>query len=540
MFRFGFFEKLSIGNKIRLGFGLTSLLFLTVVLQYHLTVFRTLSSYEDLLSVYEAQKYHSLNIHRYMLEARRSEKDFLTRKGFEYVKRVKKHVDMVAEEAAALSPIEQRVTGAHVAERIGRYMQDYHVSFLNIVEAWEIKGLDHESGLQGRFRTTIHQVETKAKGLKTGALYLTLLQIRRGEKDLGLRRSTQYVERVRELGHRFLAQLAASSLDAQTKDAATRGMEDYLRQFDGYAEQVLANQDVNGGMGEFRDIAHDLEGLLRAHYVPDLEKHILMLRRNEKDYLLRGDKSYVESARSTIGHIMDNIARSEVPIEKKQSMRDQIRAYERDFIALVEQNDRIIALTAQMRDAVHRIEPLVISNVRETIARVEQASVNTRELSEQKAFLALTVSIAAVLLGVYFSVVIARHITRPVATLLGLAELVSGSEGESAEIGEIGNQDEIAALAGAMGHMAGSHRQMLSRLAVHKDNLDEAASAINDRCDVLEAMADDKGEPVEGSSDEGTPTRNFRELHDSLTRSKADLAAVSEGLKNILDRYREW
>ena len=100
MTRVSFFENLSIGKKITLGFGLTAFLFLMIVWQYHEALFQALADSENLQSIHGAKKYHSLNIHRYKLESRRSEKDFLTRKQPEYVDRVKKYVDLVITEAA--------------------------------------------------------------------------------------------------------------------------------------------------------------------------------------------------------------------------------------------------------------------------------------------------------------------------------------------------------------------------------------------------------------------------------------------------------
>ncbi len=537
MFGTGFFEKLSIGKKIGLGFGLTILLFIIVVLQYHLTLFHALSDYEDLQSVYEAKKFHSLNIHRYMLEARRSEKDFLARKEAKYVERVTKHVDMVLESAAALGAIEQYTGDSRVAEHIGELIRAYHASFQDIVQSWQRKGLDHQAGLQGHFRETIHRVEAKAAGFKTGTLYLTLLQIRRSEKDLGLRRSGQYAERVRKLGQHFKTQLGDSALDAQAKSTINDAMEDYLREFDVYAEQVLGGEDVSGGMGVFRDVAHRLEGILLARYIPNLEEDVLMLRRHEKDYLLRGDKSYMEKVQSTIQIILDNISDAEIPAREKQNLGDQMRAYEKDFLALVEQNDHIIASTAKMRQAVHKIEPIVTANVQEAIIHMDQATAANREFSENNAFLALFLSIAALLLGVFFSVLIARRITQPIATLMGLVELVAGEGGES---GEKQKKDEIATLAGAMGRMAGSHRQTLLQLGEHTDNLENTASGLGTACGTLEDLANEIGEPGRVPSNRDKSIEDVLKLRDLLRQSNDDLAYTVESLRKILARYQAW
>jgi methyl-accepting chemotaxis protein len=529
-----FFENLSIQRKIGLGFGLTSLLFIIVVWQYQVTLYRTLNSFEQLQSVHVAQKIHSLNIHRYMLEARRSEKDFLARKGPEYVERVNKYVDLVLEEAVALQAVEKQNDTPAVAERIRERMGIYHEAFQDIVEAWKIKGLDYQSGLQGRFRETIHQVESKAESFRTGAIYLTLLQIRRAEKDLGLRRADEYAERVHDLGNRFREQVSASALDAQSKVELSSAMDDYLAAFDQYAARVMRDNDAAGGKGRFRDVAHRLEDLLRHHYVPDLEEDILMLRRHEKDYLLRGDKSYTEKARLVIEDILNNISNSEIPDGEKDDLREQVHEYEKDFLALVEQNDRIVVLTAQMRQAVHQIEPLVAANVQDAITHMEQAGEATRERSRKNAFLTLSLSAAAILLGIVFSVLMARRITRPVATLMALAALVTGRGSES---GEEEKKDEIAALAGAMGRMAGSHQQMLLRLGEHADSLEAAASGLSTACRTLDDLA---GETKTDLPDREKSVREIGELGDLLRQLNDDLADTTEGLRKLLDRYEEW
>jgi len=534
MYGISFFENLSVQRKIGLGFGLTSLLFIIVVWQYQVTLYRMLNSFEQLQSVHVAQKIHSLNIHRYMLEARRSEKDFLVRKGSEYVERVNKYVGLVLEEAAALQAIENQNDTPAVAERIRERMETYHEAFQNIVEAWQIKGLNYQSGLQGRFRETIHQVESKAESFRTGAIYLTLLQIRRAEKDLGLRRADEYASRVHDLGNRFKQQVGASELDAQSKDTLSGAMDDYLAAFDRYTARVMRDNDVAGGKGVFRDVAHHLEDLLRHHYVPDMEEDILMLRRHEKDYLLRGDKGYVEKARLVIRDILNNVSNSEIPDGEKDGLRDQMHEYEMDLLALVAQNDLIVALTKEMRNAVHQIEPLVTSNVQEATARVVQTGTATQEHAEKVAVVALSLSITAILLAVFFSVLIARRITRPVLTLVGLAELVAGSGDDS---GAKGTKDEISILAAAMGRMAGHHRQMLSHLDGQKDRLVKVSSDI----EALEnSLAELSAEPMIAQTIRDKTGKDVLDLGDRLKQLREEMAEISGGLRKLLSREEVW
>ena len=475
MMRLSFFENLPIGKKIALGFGLTCFLFLLVIWLYHETLFRALATSERLQLVHGAKKYHSLNIHRFMLESRRSEKDFLTRKQPEYLERVKKHVDLVLTEAAEFERIEETEEGRKLALRIQKLMRTYHEAFQEIVQAWQRKGLDHDSGLQGQFRDTIHEVEEKVRNFKTSALYLTLLQIRRGEKDLGLRLNEEYLARVRNLGSLFNEQVQESPLDSQAKSTLADAMDSYLRHFEIYAKQMLDGKEIKGGKGPFRGVAHQLEGYLQKRYVPDLETNILTLRRWEKDYLLRGDKIYVERLQFAAETIRDNIALSQISVENKNMLTGLVDRYEQDFLALVDESDRIIRLTANMRNAVHKIEPLVAANVQEAIMSMERETEEIGETTRTRAFLALLVSVTALLTAIFFVVLITRRITVPLFTLMGLAEIHTDDEQVSEDLG---HKDEVRALAAAMGRMDGALIMTFSHLAKAVETLDRNAGEL--------------------------------------------------------------
>ena len=245
-------------------------------------------------------------------------------------------------------------------------------------------------------------------------------------------------------------------------------------------------------------------------------------------------RGYVEQARSSIQDILNNISNSEIPDAEKDGLRDQVHEYEKDFLALVDQNDRIIALTAQMRNAVHQIEPLVTSNVQEATVRMVQTGTATQEHAEKTAVVALSLSITAVLLAVFFSVLIARRVTRPVLTLVGLAELVAGSGDDS---GAKGTKDEIAILAAAMGRMAGHHRQMLSYLDGQKDGLEKVSSDL----EALESsLTDLSAEPMVAQTIRDKTGKDVLDPSLRLKQLREEMAEISGGLRKLLNREEVW
>jgi HAMP domain-containing protein len=472
-----FFENLRIGQKMAAGFGVTGLLFLVVAWQYHGTLQRALDDHDRLIRVDEARKTEALTIRIQSLEARRREKDFLLRHDLRYPPMVHDHVNKLV---SAANRLEAGADDAGTAARIREYAKTYRTDFDAIVEAWRIKGLDHDSGLRGRFRETIHEVEKKAKGYQTAPLYLTLLEIRRAEKDLGLRHAPEYADRVRQLAGRFRVEIGASHLTDEDRTTLSAALDSYLSHFEDYARQAGAGGDALGGKGPFREAAHVIERFILARYVPGLERDLLGLRRHEKDYLLRGDAAYVAKADRQIGAIVGNVLNSGLRSDEKKALAELMGRYQKDFLELVQQTKRIATLTAEMREAVHAIAPLVEAVEAEAVEGMSVAARETREYSRQQAFVALVLAAVAALFGVLFAIFVTRRIVRPVRTLKALAETLTCEEFVT---GKPEKKNEIVALAGAMGRMAGSHRNFLDQVGVQMDRLDAVARSLAEKED---------------------------------------------------------
>ena len=420
------FVKLRIGEKIGIGFGLVGLLFLGVIWQYHQTLQRALADYQQLQEVFGAKKSYALAIEDSMLEARRAEKNFLLSKDERFVAEVAEHVARVLELDAELKKIDTQ--GALTGQRIDELIETYHRRFLAIAEAWRSKGLDHDSGLQGAFRESVHELEALAGHFKVGGLYLQLLQIRRGEKDLGLRREQQYSGKVLLLLREFEQKTAASELDAGMKQQLRQEIGTYRDAFEEYARGVLAQQDIQGGKGPFRQVAHRIEALLKSHYIPDLERNILQLRRREKDYLLRGDSRYVELARQEIERMMLQVSSSAIAPEDQAQLTGLLEDYQRNFLALVEQNKHISQLQEEMRDAVRQIAPMVRNNVHDANRDMQETAARIHSSSRADARLMLWIAAFAALLGIVAVVTVTLRIARPLRRMAGLLDQVAYEE----------------------------------------------------------------------------------------------------------------
>ena len=253
--------------------------------------------------------------------------------------------------------------------------------FEAIATAWRKKGLDHNSGLQGAFRDAVHELEDLAGEFKVSSLYLQLLEVRRREKDLGLRREETYRVQVLTLLARLRQDVESSGLAPEIKASLMEELSAYELSFEEYSQTVLAQGNIQGGKGPFRQAAHRIEAMLQAHFIPDMERNILQLRRREKDYLLRNDEQYVDMALREWQRIAEQVDGSDISKEAKGKLTELLAQYRRDFLALVEQNNRIETLSNEMREAIDQIAPIVDGYVAaadrlevETTARIVASS----------------------------------------------------------------------------------------------------------------------------------------------------------------------
>ena len=193
-----------------------------------------------------------------------------------------------------------------------------------------------------------------------------------------------------------------------------------------------------------------------------MESNILQLRRREKDYLLRHDKRYVEMALGEWRRIGAQVERSEIAPDDKARLSDLLARYRRDFLALVDQNDRIDALSDEMRAAVGRITPIVDLRVAaadrlesEMTARIEAAS----RASERTM---LWIVLAATALGVFFAVAITRRITRPLHRMMDLLGRLADEDPTERIATRPGSRDEVDLMAESVNAIA-DHKAGLVR-----------------------------------------------------------------------------
>ncbi|MCK4840118.1 MAG: hypothetical protein KAS94_15035, partial [Desulfobulbaceae bacterium] len=280
------FANLNLKPKMLYGIGAIMAMFVIVIGIYQFSLSTTATGFNELLDHELGIMEHATNIDVQMLQARRNEKDFMLRKDKKYPPANAKNVEMIISEAGDLKEIAKMAGYPEYMKAADEIIKDakiYSENFQELAKAEEIKGLDHESGAQGTFRAFAAKLMDAASEHELTSMTIDMLQMRRYEKDYNRTKSSKYKKSWQRAMADFERRLKPAKIDAEAKGYMEKGLSAYGRA----ANRFLASSS-DADYEAIRSAAGDIEKAINDVLVPDISAMTLMLRRHEKDYLLRG------------------------------------------------------------------------------------------------------------------------------------------------------------------------------------------------------------------------------------------------------------
>jgi methyl-accepting chemotaxis protein len=291
-------------------------------------------------------------------------------------------------------------------------------------------------------------------------LYVNLLESRRAEKDFLLRSDMKYVERHGALDKTIREDIAA--LRARTSgdgladltqkiDVISKGFQSYQTHFAAVVQtkQRLGLNENLGLEGALRGSVHAIETKLNELKEPKLLVTMLMMRRHEKDFMLRRDAKYGGDMKKRAAEMIAGLEAVDAPTAVKDDIKQKLAAYQRDFFAWMDAALVLANEQKQTSDAYAAIEPVIdamLGAVKETYVKADAANQVSRadtKLQMQIAILLITVAVCA------FAFWIGRLVSRPITSLTKvMGELAQGHN----EVDVQGTQrgDEIGQMARAV------------------------------------------------------------------------------------------
>lgn len=285
-----------------------------------------------------------------------------------------------------------------------------------------------------------------------------LLLARRAEKDFILRRDKKYAEQNKVVFAKALETLADLQKQVALIDPALledlRKVEPPLKQyreaFSALADaEISAGLDQNSGLeGDLRKAVQDAEGIVRDAGNANLTVLILMMRRHEKDFMLRHDLRYQEELAKRAEQFRDAV--SGLPDRTKQSaLHNQIERYKAAFDAYVAKKTDAAKSAADLSKAYAQAEPRLEAFDKKLDSYIEHSKAELMaKRAEQDWFTKVVVGTTLGLIALLV-LLISRAISAPIVGITRAMQEIAKGDYSVAIPGQ-DRRDEIRAMADSL------------------------------------------------------------------------------------------
>ncbi len=306
---------------------------------------------------------------------------------------------------------------------------------LMIIGALVILGL---AGLAGLLMYSVSTVsDLKQTGTLVSRLEAKMLLLRRREKDFLARYDLKYRDSFNKdyavmQGNidRLDTRVIEFGFNKKNVTDLRGAMSDYHKVFSDLVsiQQKIGLTPKDGLYGSLRDAVHHAEKEINSVNNYELLSGMLMLRRNEKDFMLRDDLKYINEFEKNYAKVLTSLDKAKLTGDKKTAISKAMEKYKSDFLALRDASlekglSSKEGLTGKMREAVHKTEE-VFKKLNEEI-EVEAAS-KERNINILATVLVLIIS--AVILTVL--VLTALSILKPLNLLQAAANDLHQGDGD--------------------------------------------------------------------------------------------------------------
>ncbi len=210
----------------------------------------------------------------------------------------------------------------------------------------------------------LHQLDMAKRSIEL--LSIDVLKLRKNEKDFLKRKDVKYEKQFNEIVshiYRDMSQLKSSlsseGINIKNIDNFNEIIISYKNIFHTIVEsqQKIGLTSKNGLYGELRNNAHTIQDYIRDKKDYELLADIFILRKNEKDFMLRRELKYVNKFDLGYEKVM--------ALDLDSKLKADIKKYRDTFISLVKE-EKIFGLKnnngllAKMRGTVHKTEDIIL------------------------------------------------------------------------------------------------------------------------------------------------------------------------------------
>ena len=363
---------------------------------------------------------------------------------------------------------------------------------------------------------------------------IAMLQSRRSEKDFLARRDTKYLDKVDAAVAQVDTQLdmirdiARDPSNVKMADEAKSQLAAYHNAFKEMAQLTIERglSEEEGLEGQLRKAVHTVEDGLKNSGHDRLTVLMLMCRRHEKDYLMRGNPKYIGRIDDRLGEFTAAVEQLGINEQTVSQWDANWKVYRDAMGRLLEIDQRQEEVIERFREATHQVEEKLNSIM---AAAAEQTPVAEKAVNDKLALsqhIAWTVIGITLLTGLALSVVLIHSIARPIkAVAERAAEIAEGDLRATPLTAQ--TEDELGRLTVAINMMQNSLNDLVGAIKQSSSEVAAASTEIAASAEQTATGMDEQSRQVQQAAEA------VRQLSESINEvanqstSAAECATVS-------------
>jgi methyl-accepting chemotaxis protein len=155
-----------------------------------------------------------------------------------------------------------------------------------------------------------------------------------------------------------------------------------IKEYKGAFDEVVKNYKVigltpkTGLYGKLRASVHNMEDLINKLYIGDVKAEMLMLRRHEKDFMLRNDLKYLKKFDAEVVKFNDAVEEEGLDITTVKTINTNLAKYIKDFHSLVEYQQKIgltlsSGLIGEMKNSFEKLNKLLHTQIEKETSNIK-------------------------------------------------------------------------------------------------------------------------------------------------------------------------
>jgi methyl-accepting chemotaxis protein len=311
--------------------------------------------------------------------------------------------------------------------------------------------------------------------------------LRKYEKDFLHRKQADYVEQFSSKHSetdaeisRLIDALNGHGIDTAELAKVQSEVQDYTHKFEALARfqtEIGLNADT-GLYGKLRDAVHEAEAVLNETSNHELLTDMLMLRRHEKDFMLRRKMHYVEAFQQQFDNMQTALSSTYLSDSQRSKTLQLMQRYRTDFLALVKAEQQIgltqqEGLLGELRQTIHGVEEHLAKLFTTVNKTIEQIHVRLEwTLFTAVAFIALSIAGLLSVLGI--------NILRRIRNASDNMQQIAAGDGDLTRRLEERGSDEISELARSFNLFANKIHDTLKKSAELVNHLGQTGDRVTD------------------------------------------------------------